>query len=72
MERLTEAERILKYGVIPEEEDGLLAFRREHEVSTQQFFRETFISHTVSACGQARGKAVGHQGADKSVRLKGT
>ncbi|XP_078789373.1 microtubule-actin cross-linking factor 1, isoforms 6/7 isoform X2 [Oryzias latipes] len=33
MERLTEAERILKYGVIPEEEDGLLAFRREHEES---------------------------------------
>ncbi|XP_027142135.1 microtubule-actin cross-linking factor 1, isoforms 1/2/3/5 isoform X3 [Larimichthys crocea] len=30
MERLTEAERILKYGVIPEEEEALLAFRRQH------------------------------------------
>ncbi|XP_044214406.1 microtubule-actin cross-linking factor 1, isoforms 1/2/3/5 isoform X1 [Thunnus albacares] len=33
MERLTEAERILKYGVIPEEEEGLLAFRKQHEES---------------------------------------
>uniref|UniRef100_A0AAQ5YIY1 Microtubule actin crosslinking factor 1b n=1 Tax=Amphiprion ocellaris TaxID=80972 RepID=A0AAQ5YIY1_AMPOC len=32
MERLTEAERILKYGVIPEEEEGLLTFRKQHEV----------------------------------------
>ncbi|KAM8869604.1 microtubule-actin cross-linking factor 1, isoforms 6/7 isoform 1-T2 [Spinachia spinachia] len=33
MERLTEAERILKYGVIPEEEECLLSFRKQHEVS---------------------------------------
>ncbi|KAM7382515.1 hypothetical protein PAMP_002242 [Pampus punctatissimus] len=33
MERLTEAERILKYGVIPEEEEGLLAFRKQHDES---------------------------------------
>ncbi|XP_059195507.1 microtubule-actin cross-linking factor 1, isoforms 6/7 isoform X2 [Centropristis striata] len=33
MERLTEAERILKYGVIPEDEEGLLAFRKQHEES---------------------------------------
>uniref|UniRef100_A0A8C3A730 EF-hand domain-containing protein n=1 Tax=Cyclopterus lumpus TaxID=8103 RepID=A0A8C3A730_CYCLU len=33
MERLTEAERTLKYGAIPEEEEGLLAFRKQHEVS---------------------------------------
>lgn len=33
MERLTEAERVLKYGVIPEEEGGLLAFRKLHKVS---------------------------------------
>uniref|UniRef100_A0A668UA29 EF-hand domain-containing protein n=1 Tax=Oreochromis aureus TaxID=47969 RepID=A0A668UA29_OREAU len=32
MERLTEVERILKYGVIPEEEEGLLSFRKQHEV----------------------------------------
>jgi len=33
MERLTEAERTLKCGAIPEEEEGLLAFRKQHEVS---------------------------------------
>nr|XP_046254861.1 microtubule-actin cross-linking factor 1 [Scatophagus argus]XP_046254862.1 microtubule-actin cross-linking factor 1 [Scatophagus argus] len=33
MERLTEAERILKYGVIPEEEEGLLAFCKQHKES---------------------------------------
>ncbi|XP_034730396.1 microtubule-actin cross-linking factor 1, isoforms 1/2/3/5 isoform X1 [Etheostoma cragini] len=32
-ERLTEAERVLKYGVIPEEEEGLLAFRKQHKES---------------------------------------
>ncbi|XP_068179682.1 microtubule-actin cross-linking factor 1, isoforms 6/7 [Antennarius striatus] len=31
MERLTEAERILKYGVIPEEEESLLAFHKQHK-----------------------------------------
>lgn len=34
MERLTEAERTLKYGLIPEDEGGLLAFRKQHEVGT--------------------------------------
>ncbi|XP_047216436.1 microtubule-actin cross-linking factor 1 isoform X1 [Girardinichthys multiradiatus] len=33
MERLTEAERILKYGVIPEEEDSLLIFQKQHKES---------------------------------------
>ncbi|XP_067366375.1 microtubule-actin cross-linking factor 1, isoforms 6/7 [Channa argus] len=33
MERLTEVERVLKYGVIPEEEEGLLAFRTQHRES---------------------------------------
>ncbi|AWO97021.1 putative microtubule-actin cross-linking factor 1 [Scophthalmus maximus] len=33
MERLTEAERTLKYGLIPEDEGGLLAFRKQHEES---------------------------------------
>lgn len=33
MERLTEAERILKYGIIPEDEEGLLAFSKQHKVS---------------------------------------
>lgn len=33
MERLTEAERVLKYGVIPEEEEGLRAFHKQHKVS---------------------------------------
>ncbi|XP_028985377.2 microtubule-actin cross-linking factor 1, isoforms 6/7 isoform X2 [Betta splendens] len=33
MERLTEAERILKYGIIPEEEDALLVFRKQHKES---------------------------------------
>lgn len=69
MEHLTKAERILKYGVIPEEEDSLLAFRKEHEVSIEQFFREISISYT-SACGQARGKTAGHYGSDNSVCLK--
>lgn len=33
MERLAEAERVLKYGAIPEDEEGLLAFRKQHKVS---------------------------------------
>lgn len=33
MERLTEAERVLKYGVIPEEEECLRAFHKQHKVS---------------------------------------
>lgn len=33
MERLAEAERVLKYGVIPEEEDTLRAFHKQHKVS---------------------------------------
>ncbi|XP_023266298.1 microtubule-actin cross-linking factor 1-like [Seriola lalandi dorsalis] len=33
MERLTEAERILKYGLVPEEEESLLAFRKQHKES---------------------------------------
>lgn len=32
LEHLAEAERVLKYGVIPEEEEALLAFRKQHEV----------------------------------------
>uniref|UniRef100_A0A8C5ENA1 Microtubule-actin cross-linking factor 1-like n=1 Tax=Gouania willdenowi TaxID=441366 RepID=A0A8C5ENA1_GOUWI len=32
MERLTEAERSLKYGVIPEEEQSLLRLHKQHEV----------------------------------------
>lgn len=37
MERLTEAERILKYGVIPEEENSLLAFQKQHLVSVTRY-----------------------------------
>ncbi|XP_068616612.1 microtubule-actin cross-linking factor 1, isoforms 6/7 [Brachionichthys hirsutus] len=33
MERLAEAERMLKYGVIPEKEAGLLAFHKQHKES---------------------------------------
>lgn len=32
MECLAEAERVLKYGVIPEEEDTLRAFHKQHKV----------------------------------------
>ena len=32
MERLSEVERVLKYGIIPEEWQGLLTFRKQHEV----------------------------------------
>lgn len=32
LEHLAEAERVLRYGVIPEEEEALLAFRKQHEV----------------------------------------
>ncbi|XP_055759152.1 microtubule-actin cross-linking factor 1, isoforms 6/7 [Salvelinus fontinalis] len=33
LEHLAEAERVLRYGVIPEEEEALLAFRKQHEES---------------------------------------
>lgn len=33
MERLAETERVLKYGVIPEEEATLKAFHKQHKVS---------------------------------------
>uniref|UniRef100_A0A8C6KPK8 EF-hand domain-containing protein n=1 Tax=Nothobranchius furzeri TaxID=105023 RepID=A0A8C6KPK8_NOTFU len=35
MERLTEAERILKYGIIPEEEGGLRSFHKQHKVKAE-------------------------------------
>ena len=37
MERLSEVERVLKYGIIPEEWQGLLAFRKQHEVGHTGF-----------------------------------
>lgn len=33
MDYVTEVERGLKYGVMPEEEEALLFFRKEHKVS---------------------------------------
>lgn len=56
MERLTEAERILKYGVIPEEEEGLLSFRKQHEVSITRYFITPFGEmHSASGGGQRSG-----------------
>lgn len=48
MERLTEAERVLKYGVIPEEEEGLRAFHKQHKVSKVCFFFTLLICFSAS------------------------
>lgn len=62
MERLTEAERVLKYGVIPEEEEGLLAFRKQHKVSIASHFitlyGEIHFSPCLSAFGEVKGQGL--------------
>nr|XP_040021133.1 microtubule-actin cross-linking factor 1, isoforms 1/2/3/5 [Gasterosteus aculeatus aculeatus] len=52
MERLTEAERILKYGVIPEEEEGLLSFRKQHEVSMGALQTQAVELHNIQCLGE--------------------
>lgn len=61
MERLTEAERILKYGVIPEEEEGLLTFQKQYKVSITRYFSAPGRKHffpILSARVKVRGSDV--------------
>lgn len=85
MERLTEAERVLKYGVIPDDEGSLLAFRKQHEVSITCYiitpYREIhfFSSYLLQFRSNVRVRVTKqHPGADKdsvsasrAVRLGG-
>ncbi|XP_029359607.1 dystonin [Echeneis naucrates] len=52
MERLTEAERILKYGLIPEEEESLLAFRKQHEESVSALQAQTVELENIQSLGE--------------------
>uniref|UniRef100_A0AAX7SDY5 Microtubule actin crosslinking factor 1 n=1 Tax=Astatotilapia calliptera TaxID=8154 RepID=A0AAX7SDY5_ASTCA len=52
MERLTEAERILKYGVIPEEEEGLLSFRKQHEESLSALQAQAVELENIQCLGE--------------------
>ncbi|XP_047454040.1 microtubule-actin cross-linking factor 1 isoform X2 [Mugil cephalus] len=52
MGRLTEAERILKYGVIPEEEEGLLTFRKQHEESLGALQAQAVDLETIQCLGE--------------------
>ncbi|XP_075952559.1 microtubule-actin cross-linking factor 1, isoforms 6/7 [Anarhichas minor] len=52
MERLTEAERILKYGVIPEEEEGLLAFSKQHEESMAALQNQAVELQNIHCLGE--------------------
>ncbi|XP_029958127.1 LOW QUALITY PROTEIN: microtubule-actin cross-linking factor 1-like [Salarias fasciatus] len=52
MERLTEAERILKYGVIPEEEEALLAFRKQHEESLGALQAQVVELESIQSLGE--------------------
>ncbi|XP_053289199.1 microtubule-actin cross-linking factor 1, isoforms 6/7 [Pleuronectes platessa] len=52
MERLTEAERVLKYGVIPEEEEILLAFRKQHEESVSSLQSQAVELQNIQCLGE--------------------
>ncbi|XP_060907151.1 microtubule-actin cross-linking factor 1, isoforms 6/7 isoform X1 [Labrus mixtus] len=52
MERLTEAERILKYGVIPEEEEGLLAFCKQHKESMSALQAQAVDLQNIQCLGE--------------------
>ncbi|XP_017164919.1 microtubule-actin cross-linking factor 1, isoforms 1/2/3/5 isoform X1 [Poecilia reticulata] len=52
MERLTEAERILKYGVIPEEENSLLAFQKQHEESLRILHAQAVELENIQNLGE--------------------
>ncbi|KAM4735914.1 microtubule-actin cross-linking factor 1, isoforms 6/7 isoform 2-T2 [Anableps anableps] len=52
MERLTEAERVLKYGVIPEEEDSLLSFQKQHEESLRGLHAQAVELENIQNLGE--------------------
>ncbi|KAM6909709.1 microtubule-actin cross-linking factor 1, isoforms 6/7 [Xenentodon cancila] len=52
MEHLTEAERILKYGVIPEDVDGLLAFRKQHKESLDALQAQAVELESIHCLGE--------------------
>lgn len=52
MERLSEAERVLKYGMMPEDKEALLAFSKQHNVSIAQYFIIPAIHFLFSALGE--------------------
>ncbi|XP_038145905.1 microtubule-actin cross-linking factor 1, isoforms 1/2/3/5 [Cyprinodon tularosa] len=52
MERLTEAERILKYGVIPEEEEHLRSFQKQHEDSLRALHTQAVELENIQNLGE--------------------
>uniref|UniRef100_A0A7N6BJN4 EF-hand domain-containing protein n=1 Tax=Anabas testudineus TaxID=64144 RepID=A0A7N6BJN4_ANATE len=52
MERLTEAERTLKYGVIPEEEEALLAFCKQHKESMSALQAQAVDLENIQCLGE--------------------
>ena len=74
MDRLTEAERILKYGLIPEEEEGLLAFCKQHKVSTTWYFiipyMELQFFPMLSAFREVKGERLLHNNKLVLIRIQ--
>ncbi|XP_059920960.1 microtubule-actin cross-linking factor 1, isoforms 6/7 isoform X1 [Gadus macrocephalus] len=52
MERLSEVERVLKYGIIPEEWQGLLAFRKQHEESMSALQSQKMALEDIRCLGE--------------------
>ncbi|CAL8287218.1 unnamed protein product [Merluccius merluccius] len=52
MERLTEIERVLKYGAIPEEEQSLLSFRKQHEESMSALQSQKMALEDIRSLGE--------------------
>lgn len=49
LDHLSDVERVLKYGVLPEEEEALLAFRTCHQVWTYLLLQKTTASENYLA-----------------------
>ncbi|XP_063735200.1 microtubule-actin cross-linking factor 1, isoforms 6/7 [Eleginops maclovinus] len=52
MESVTEAERVLKYEVIPEDEEGLLAFGKQHEESMGALQAQAVDLQNIQSLGE--------------------
>ncbi|KAJ3597988.1 hypothetical protein NHX12_001503, partial [Muraenolepis orangiensis] len=52
MERLSEVERVLKYGVIPEDEQSLLAFRQQHQESMSALRTQKMALEDIRCLGE--------------------
>ncbi|XP_061676430.1 microtubule-actin cross-linking factor 1, isoforms 6/7 isoform X2 [Syngnathoides biaculeatus] len=52
MERLTEVERLFKFGVVPDEEEGLLAFHKQNEETMAALKAQTAELQNIQSLGE--------------------